>query len=127
MKKAINDWTKDELLQLPFANFLNRKKSYSSVLIVSRGIFEESDLSKSAIIGVINGEPVEVATSQCEFIEWALPLSLGSSSKENLPDVHVRCASAAQSGALHVWMVGAKVNVGVGSDHTEISFVARSS
>ena len=98
MTKDLNQWTRKELLSLPKRE--GRTKSvYDSILLLSTRKRHASGWAMMFVIGVNNGEPVEIASSHSDDVEWVLGSDTNGSYKTNR--IRVDCPLA--SGAIQVW------------------------
>jgi hypothetical protein len=89
--KHINKLTKKELIRLPVRRW-DKSSRYDSLIIFSEGSRHESGYSVMLIIGVIGGQPVEIASDCSDDISWKL-------SDGNL--MRTDCLFASKS--LHFW------------------------
>lgn len=118
-KQSINEWGKEALLALPVRAW-DQESAYDSVLLLSTGEAHDSGWATIAIIGVAYGQPVEIAVSCCDDIEWKLPAPM-SFAGHTLGQFRMDCALA--SGALHAWQRCAKFKVGTALSSTTIEMV----
>lgn len=120
--KSLNIWGRDELLKLPMREW-KMDSEYDSVLLLSTRRKHESGWAMMAIIGVRKGQPVEIACSCCDDIEWKLPPMITVGGGEfSIGQMRMDCAI--RSGALHAWARGAKFRVGAALSSTEIELLA---
>ena len=91
--KDINKWTRKELLKLPQRD-RELTSVYDSLLVFITGQKHNSGWARMVIIGVIDGCPKEVITSDSDDIEWTVPYKL----------VYTDCVLKAR--ALHFWTYG---------------------
>lgn len=74
-RKTLNQWGRDELLKLPTRAW-DAESEYDSLLLLSTCRKHESGWAIMAIVGVREGQPVEIACACCDDIEWKLPRRL---------------------------------------------------
>lgn len=122
--KPLNQWTCEELLDLPICNPYRSDKTYSSILLLGDEKYGVGE-GRMTIIGVSLGGPFEIAAYAVEFIEWILPASFFYSSKSTNGNLRLRSTYATASGAIHVWMASAYFRVVDAFTHTEISLVSQ--
>jgi hypothetical protein len=97
--KTINQWSRDDLMGLPVRKW-DAESEYDSVLLLSTRKKHESGWAKMAIIGVRGGQPVEIAGSCCDDIEWKLP-PMTEYSTHSIGQMRMDCVLRA--GAMHAW------------------------
>lgn len=119
--KILNDWSRKELLGLPVREW-NTDSEYDSVLLLSTRKKHDSGWAIMAIIGVRDGQPVEIACCCCDDIEWKFPPAQ-TVANGTLLIGQIRMDCAFRSGALHAWKRGAKFRVGTALSSTEIELI----
>lgn len=99
MTRDLNKWTRKELLSLPKREWCT-KSIYDSVLLLSTRKRHDSGWAMMFVIGVNNGEPVEIASSSSDDVGWVL----GSG--------QIRMDCPLVSGAIQVWSRYGRFQVG---------------
>lgn len=107
MTKDLNKWTRKELLSLPKREWCT-KSVYDSVLILSTRKRHISGWAMMFVIGVNNGEPVEIASSRSDDVGWVLGSDTNGSYKTNR--ISMDCPLT--SGAIQVWSQYRRFRVG---------------
>lgn len=123
--KMINEWTREDLLVLPDRTAQNMEREYSSILVLTRSDLGLMNASRTAVIGVEKGEPIELAATHAEFVDWKIPAIMAGGSNTYTGQMTIRSTGLIQSGAFHVWMPGARIRVTAFPDQTRISFVMK--
>lgn len=106
-RKSLNEWSREELLSLPTRDW-QADSSYDSVLVLSTRKKHDSGWAMMAIIGVVDGVPVEVASQCSDDVEWIVHENPRSSSF--LASVRMDCAY--RSSAMHFWSYDVTFKVG---------------
>ncbi len=115
-RKTLNQWSRDELMKLPVRAW-DADSEYDSLLTLSTRRKHDSGWAMMAIIGVVDSQPVEIACTCCDDIEWKLPpmVCVGSYS---IGQMRMDCAM--RSGALHTWAQKGKFHVGAALSSTTV-------
>lgn len=123
-KKHIGEWTKKELLSLPVRNW-GSESIYDSVLLLSTGRKHDSGWAMIAIIGVIAGDPIELATTCSDDIEWIspAPITYGPNGKYSVGQIRMDCAR--KSGAMQAWSYDSSFKVGMALSSINIELIPR--
>lgn len=118
-KKPLNHWSRNDLLALPVRAW-DTESQYDSLMLLSTRRKHDSGWAMVAVIGVRDGQPVEVAASCCDDIEWKLPpmVTVGSGTY-SIGQMRMDCAF--RSGAMHAWARKAKFTVGAALSSIEIA------
>lgn len=119
MEKHLNKWSKKELLQLPCRNW-NDESVYDSVLVLSTGKKHDSKWGCMAIIGIVNGKPIEIASSCSDDIEWKVT-EMKKCAYWLIGQIRQDCAF--KSGAMHFWSRENKFKVGCALSSITIELV----
>jgi len=106
-----------ELLALPVREW-NKESYYDSVLIVPTGRKHDSGYMLMAIVGVIKGEPKEIA-AYCDDIGWHTPAPKVYGDGYTIADI--RTDMFYPSGIIQIWGRGI-FKVGTGLSTTDIEF-----
>lgn len=115
--KSLNQWGRDELLNLPTRAW-NAESEYDSLLILSTRRKHDSGWAIMAIIGVRDTQPVEIACECCDDIEWKFPPMVTVGGVYSIGQMRMDCAM--RSGALHAWARNAKLRVGAALSSTKV-------
>jgi hypothetical protein len=118
-RKMLNQWGRDELFSLPTRAW-GEESVYDSVMLLSTRRKHDSGWAIIAIIGVRDGQPVEIACACCDDIEWKLPQPVICAS-HIIGQMRMDCAL--RSGAMHAWARGAKFRVGIALSSTDIELL----
>lgn len=121
-RKSLNQWGRDELLKLPTRAW-DADSEYDSLLLLSTRHKHDSGWAIMAIVGVRDGQPVEIACACCDDIEWKLPpmVTVGGG-VYSIGQMRMDCAM--RSGALHAWARKARFRVGAALSSTEVELLA---
>ncbi len=121
-RKGLNQWGRDELLKLPTRAW-DADSEYDSLLLLSTRRKHDSGWAIMAIVGVRDGQPVEIACACCDDIEWKLPtMQTVGGGAYSIGQMRMDCAM--RSGALHAWARKAKFRVGVALSSVEVELLA---
>lgn len=115
--KHLNEWSRSDLLSLPVRGW-KETSTYDSLLILSTRKKHDSGWAVMAIIGVVAGQPTEIASACCDDIEWKLPTMRGVSDDYTIGQMRMDCAL--KSGALHAWSHANRFRVGMALSSTQI-------
>lgn len=120
--KTLNQWGRDELLKLPTRKW-DEYSEYDSLLLLSTRRKHDSGWAMMAIIGVKDGQPVEIASSSCDDIEWQFPPMDVIVVGKTFYVGQMRMDCALKSGALHAWAHKAKFRVGMALSSVTVELV----
>jgi hypothetical protein len=115
-RKTLNQWSRDELMRLPVREW-SADSEYDSLLTISTRRKHDSGWAMMAIIGVVDGQPLEIACICCDDIEWKMPpmVCVGAYS---IGQMRMDCAM--RSGALHMWAWKGRFHVGAALSSTTV-------
>lgn len=99
-KKHLNLWTVEELLALPHRHW-DEVSVYNSILILPADYLHDSEYSCMIIIGIRDEQPVEIAASGCDDIEWKAPQMQIIGTMFSIGQFRMDCL--ATSKAFHPW------------------------
>jgi hypothetical protein len=121
-RKTLNQWGRDDLLKLPTRAW-DAESDYDSLLLLSTRRKHDSGWAIMAIVGVRDGQPVEIACACCDDIEWRLPpmMTVGGGTY-SIGQMRMDCAM--RSGALHAWARKAKFRVGAALSSVKVELLA---
>jgi hypothetical protein len=101
----LNKLTRKELMALPVRDW-NSESTYDSVLIFGSKKKHDSGWGLMVVVGIIDNDPVEIASQNCDDINWQIP------AKTNTYSPNLRTDCCLKSGILHFWVSSAKFKVG---------------
>jgi len=120
--KALNTWTRKELLALPHRAW-DKETTYTSILILQSTNIHDSGYRCFIIIGCMDAKPVEIITEWADDLNWFIaPQDLPSYSYA--PFTHMDCMK--KSGAIRVWKREYKFKIGAALSSTDISLIKES-
>ena len=120
-RKSLNEWGREELLKLPARDW-QEESVYDSVLLLSTRRKHDSGWAAIAIIGVRDGQPVEIASQCSDDIEWKLPEPQRITSDFAIGQMRMDCAF--RSGAMHAWARRGQFRVGCAISSIEIELIS---
>jgi len=121
-KKPLNDWSREELLALPFREW-GHESTYDSLLLLPTGEAHDSGWGIMAIIGIRDFQPIEIACGCCDDIEWKLP-QMQTVGRFTIGQMRMDCLL--KSGAFHPWERNSLFRVGAALSSVTVEVLTKS-